>query len=249
MAAVVFALKIWRHYLYGVTCEIYTDHKSLKYIFQQRDLNLRQRRWLELLKDYDYSILYHHGKANVVADVLSKKSASSLAHISIEKRPIIKELHDLIDQGLQWKVTKKCLIAQFRVRSVYLDRVKAAQRRDPQLQKIMYEVQQGQSRDFVVDREGTLRLGTRLCVPDVDELRREIMEEAHFSAYSIHPGSTKKYHDLKDTYWWNGMKRDIADFVSKCLTCQQVKLEHQRPSGLLQQLPIPEWKWDMMLFG
>ena len=108
-----------------------------------------------------------------------------------ERRPIIKELHDLTDQGLQWKVTKKCILAQLRVQSVYLDRVKAAQRRDPQLQKIMYEVQQGQSRDFVVDREGTLRLGTRLCVPNVDELRKEIMEEAHFSAYSIHPGSTK----------------------------------------------------------
>ena len=99
-------------------------------------------------------------------------------------------------------------------------------------------MQQGQSRDFVIDNEGTLCLGTRLCVPDVEELRKEIMEEAHFSAYSIHPGSSKMYHDLKDTYWWNGMKRDIADFMSKCLTSQQVKLEHQRPSGLLQQLPI-----------
>ena len=107
MAAIVVALKIWWHYLYGVICEIYTDHKSLKYIFQQRDLNLRQRRWLELLKDYDCSILYHPGKANMVADALSRKSAGSLAHISTERRPIIKELHDLIDQGLQWKVTKK----------------------------------------------------------------------------------------------------------------------------------------------
>ena len=92
------------------------------------------------MKDYNYSILYHLGKANVVADALSRKSADSLAHISTERRPIIKELHELIDQGLQWKVTKKCLLAQFRVRSVYLDRVKAAQRRDPQLQKIMYDV-------------------------------------------------------------------------------------------------------------
>ena len=100
---------------------------------------------------------------------------------------------------------------------MYWDRVKAAQRRDLQLQKIMYEVQQGQSRDFVVDREDTLRLGTRLCVSNVDELRKEIMEEAHFSAYGIHLGSTKMYHDLKDTYWWNGMKRDITKFVSKCL--------------------------------
>ena len=84
-----------------------------------------------MLKDYDCSILYHPGEANMVADALSRKSAGSFAHISTERRPIIKELHDLIDQGLQWKVTKKCLIAQFRVRSVYLDRVKAAQRRDP----------------------------------------------------------------------------------------------------------------------
>ena len=117
---------------------------------------------------------------------------------------------------------------------MYLDRVKAAQRRDPQLYKILFEVQQGQSQDFVIDNEGTLHLGTRLCVPDVGELRKKIMEEAHFSAYSIHLGSTKMYHDLKDTYWWNGMKKDIAKFVSKCLTCQQVKLEYQRPSGLLQ---------------
>ena len=86
----------------------------------------------------------------------------------------------------------------------------------------------------MIDSEGVLRLGMRLYVPNVDELRKEIMEEAHFSAYSIHPGSTKMYHDFKNTDWWNGMKRDIADFVSKCLTCQQVKLEHQRPSGLLQ---------------
>ena len=117
---------------------------------------------------------------------------------------------------------------------MYLDRVKAAQRRDPQLQKIRFEVQQGQSQDFMIDSEGTLRLGTRLCVPDVEELRKGIMEEAHFSAYSIHPGFTKMYHDLEDTYWWNRMKRDIADFISKCLICQLVKLEHQRPSGLLQ---------------
>ena len=115
MAIVVFALKIWRHYLYGVTCEIYTDHKSLKYIFEQRDLNLRQRRWMELLKDYDFSILYHLGKANVVADALSRKSVGSLAYISLERRLIIKELHELIDQGLHWKVTKKCLLPQFRV--------------------------------------------------------------------------------------------------------------------------------------
>ena len=98
----------------------------------------------------------------------------------------------------------------------------------------------------MIDEEGVLRLGTRLCVPDVDDLRKELLEEAHYSAYSVHPDSTKMYHTLKDTYWWNEMKKDIAEFVSKCLTCQQVKLEHQRLAGLLQPLPILEWKWDMI---
>ena len=78
LAAVIFALKIWRHYLYGVKCEIYTDHKSLKYIYTQKELNLRQRRWLELMKDYDISINYHLGKANVVADALSRKATGEL---------------------------------------------------------------------------------------------------------------------------------------------------------------------------
>ena len=86
----VFVLKLWRHYLYGVHCEIFTDHRSLQYIFSQRDLNLRQRRWLELLKDYDVTILYHPGKANVVADALSRKTSSmgSFASLSIEERPL-----------------------------------------------------------------------------------------------------------------------------------------------------------------
>ena len=84
LAAVVFALKKWRHYLYGVKCEVYTNHRSLQYVFTQKDLNLRQRRWMELLKDYDITIMYHLGKANVVADALSRKSrehgkSSSLA--------------------------------------------------------------------------------------------------------------------------------------------------------------------------
>ena len=114
---------------FGVTCEIFTDHKSLKYIFQQRDLNLRQMRWLELLKDYDCDILYHPGKANVVADALSKKSSGSLAHISVEKRPSIQELLELVDQDLMMKISRSGgLLAQFRVRLVLRDKIETAQK-------------------------------------------------------------------------------------------------------------------------
>ncbi|GJU59348.1 putative nucleotidyltransferase, ribonuclease H [Tanacetum coccineum] len=99
LAAVVFALKIWRHYLYGESCDIFTDHKSLKYIFTQRELNMRQRRWLELLKDYDTNIQYHPGKANVVADALSRKSGM-IAGIKVEEE-IIRDLERLdIDSSI-----------------------------------------------------------------------------------------------------------------------------------------------------
>nr|CAD1839706.1 unnamed protein product [Ananas comosus var. bracteatus] len=95
LAAVIFVLKLWRHYLYGEHCKIFTDHKSLKYLFTQKELNLRQRRWLELLKDYDISIQYHPGKANVVADALSRKSVQSLSMMITQQRPLLEELQRL----------------------------------------------------------------------------------------------------------------------------------------------------------
>ncbi|XP_017980992.1 PREDICTED: uncharacterized protein LOC18592791 [Theobroma cacao] len=87
-------------------------------------------------------------------------------------------------------------------------------------------------------------LGNRICVPKDDQLRRAILEKTHSFAYALHPGSTKMYRTIKESYWWSGMKRDIAEFVAKCLTCQQIKAEHQKPSGTLQPLFIPEWKWE-----
>ncbi|GJS55098.1 putative reverse transcriptase domain-containing protein [Tanacetum coccineum] len=92
--------------------------------------------------------------------------------------------------------------------------------------------------------DGGLYFMDRIWVPLVGDVRKMIMDEAHTTKYSIHPGADKMYHDLRYTYWWPGMKRDVATYVSKCLTCSKVKDEHQRPSGLLQQPEIPEWKWD-----
>ena len=100
MAVVVFALKIWRHYLYGVHVDIFTDHKSLQYVFTQRELNLRQRRWLELLKDYDMSVLYHPGKANVVADALSRVSIVSVLHVVEGKKELAHDVHRLARLGV-----------------------------------------------------------------------------------------------------------------------------------------------------
>ncbi|KAK2448849.1 hypothetical protein QL285_008096 [Trifolium repens] len=102
----------------------------------------------------------------------------------------------------------------------------------------------GTNRDFKVGSDNILRCQGRVCVPDAMDLRNTILGEAHKSKLSIHPGATKMYQDLRQDFWWPGMKRDVAEFVASCLTCQKAKVEHQRPAGMLQSLDIPEWKWD-----
>jgi len=247
LAAVVFALKIWRHYLYGVHVDVFTDHKSLQYVFTQKELNLSQRRWLELLKDYDLSILYHPGKANVVADSLSRLSMGSTAHIEEGRRELAKDVHRLACLGVRFTDSAEGGIAvTSKAESSLMSEVKEKQDQDPILLELKANVQKQRVLAFEQGGDGVLRYQGRLCVPMVDGLQEKIMEEAHSSRYSIHPGSTKMYRDLREVYWWNGMKKGITEFVAKCPNCQQVKVEHQRPGGLAQRIELPEWKWEMI---
>ncbi|TYK23834.1 ty3-gypsy retrotransposon protein [Cucumis melo var. makuwa] len=182
LAAVVFALKIWRHYLYGEKILIFTDHKSLKYFFTQKELNMRQRRWLELVKDYDCEILYHPGKANVVADALSRKVAHSAALIT-KQAPLLRDF-------------ERAEIA-----------VSVGEKRRL--------VETGQGEDFSMSSDDGLKFEGRLCVPKDSAVKTELLTEAHSSPFTMHPGSTKMYQDLRSVYWWRNMKIEVTDFVSR----------------------------------
>ncbi|GJS78586.1 hypothetical protein Tco_0728467 [Tanacetum coccineum] len=217
LGAVIFALKIWRHYLYGTKCTVFTDHKSLQHILRQKELNMRQRRWLELLADYDCEICYHPGKANVVADALSRKKRIKPLRV----RALILTVHPKLPS-----------------------QILEAQNEALKEENVKNENLRGMDKSFEIRPDGTRCIKNQSWLPLFGGLRDLIMHESHKSKYSIHPGSDKMYHDLKKLYWWPNMKAIIAEYVSKCLTCSRVKAECQKPSGLLVQPEIPMWKWE-----
>jgi hypothetical protein len=239
LAAIVHALKIWRHYIIGKRCEVYSDHRSLKYIFTQSDLNLRQRRWLELIKDYDLGINYHLGKANVVTDALSRRSHLNM----LTTRELLLEFSKEFEKlNLGWVSNTETITME--VDSMLEQDIRKGQLEVAKIQEIKEQIKEDKALEFNVDEQGTLWYKKRLCVLEVKEIRELILHEAHDSTYSIHPGSTKMYHDLKSRYWWYGIKRAIAKYVALCDNCRRVKAGRQRNTGLLQPLTIPQWKWE-----
>ncbi|GKA12067.1 putative reverse transcriptase domain-containing protein, partial [Tanacetum coccineum] len=180
---VVFALKMWRHYLYGTICVVFTGHKSLQHILDQKELNMRQRRWLELLSDYDCKICYHPRKANVVVDALSRKKRN-------------KPLRALVlTIGLNLPV------------QILNARVEARKEENYGTEDLGGMIKKLEQR---VD--GTLCLNERSWIPCFGDLRELIMHESHKSKYSIHPGPDKMYQDLKKLYWWPNIKVGIATY-------------------------------------
>ncbi|KAA0046287.1 ty3-gypsy retrotransposon protein [Cucumis melo var. makuwa] len=197
LAAVVFALKIWRHYLYG--------------------------------------------KENAVADALSRKVSHSAALIT-RQAPLHRDIERAEIAVSVGAVTMQ--LAQLTVQSTLRQRIIDAQGNDPYLVEKRGLAEAGQAVEFSLSSDGGLLFERRLCVPSDSAVKTELLSEAHSSPFSMHPGSTKMYQDLKRVYWWRNMKREVAEFVSRCLVCQQVKAPRQKPAGLLQPLSILEWKWE-----
>lgn len=192
LAAVVFTLKIWRHYLYGATCKMYTDHKSLKYIFTQKELNMRQRRWLELMKHYEICIQYHEGKANVVADALSRKSRHTLNTISVLPDQLCEEL-----RRLDIEFTEACgvhgVLTGLTIKPSIFDEIKENQQGDLKLDRVRQFMAAGRAKDFQEHEDGSLKYKGRWCVSHKLEIKRKILEEAHNTPYSVYPRGDKLY--------------------------------------------------------
>jgi hypothetical protein len=170
----------------GMRCELYTDHKSLKYIFTQSNLNLRQRRWLELIKDCDLGINYHPGKANVVVDALSQRS--HVSQLVMDSMPF--QLCEEFDK-LNLRIIANTEAMEMEVGSSLLQEIQRGQLEGEKVQEIKRNIKEEKSPGFSEDDEGVLWYKGRICVPKVKELKDKILHEAHESAYSIHPGGNK----------------------------------------------------------
>ncbi|XP_017982347.1 PREDICTED: uncharacterized protein LOC108663262 [Theobroma cacao] len=159
----------------------------------------------------------------------------------MDRRSLIQEMHGLGDMGVHFEFSRtNALFTHFRVRPILIDRIKATQRKYEFVAKALEDPQGRKGKMFTKGINGVLRYGTRLYVPNSDGLRRKILKEAHMAACVVHPRATKMYQDLRELYWWERLKKYVAEFVAKCLVRQQVKVEHQRPVRLLQPLPVHE---------
>jgi hypothetical protein len=181
--------------LYGQKCDIYMDHKSLKYIFTQSELNMRQRRWLELIKDCELEIHYHPDKANVVADALSTKSQVNM----MAAHPMPYELAKEFDR-LFLGFLNNIQGVSVELQPTLEQDIRKGQKNDEKTNKIRQLIIDGKSKDFREDAEGVVWFKDRLRVPNTKSIRELILKEAHETAYSIHPSSEKMYQDPKKRF-------------------------------------------------
>jgi hypothetical protein len=220
LATIVHALRKWRHYLMGKMFELRTNHNGLKYLFDQPNLNSRQSRWLEFLSEYNFDIKDIKGKENKVANALSRR---------------VHELRATTISMYQTDVKRKIL---------------EAANTDLQYRELVTMLQQGKilrKMDiYKLGVDGILLHKNIIFVPNVQDLKHIILHEMHNDPYAGHPGYHKTVTTVKSQYFWPGMKREIAEYIARCMECQKVKTKHRQPIGLLQPLPIPKWKWELV---
>jgi hypothetical protein len=200
---------------------------------------MRQRRWLELIKDYDLEIHYHLGKANVMVDALSRKTFCHCLTLRAPHTTLCQEM-----ERLNLGIIQQGTLTNLKLESVLLQRIIDSQRTNKGMKYIREKMEAGKANCFRKANQGVIWFKDRIVVPKDVEVRPQILHEAHLSRYSIHPGSTKMYQDLKQHYWWTKMKIEIARYVAKCDPCRRVKAIYMKADGPLQPLPIPTWKWD-----
>ena len=192
LAAVVLALKIWHHNLMGAHCKIYTDHKSLKYFFTQKELNMRQWQRLELVKDYNYcEINYYPGKVNMVAVALSRKLSPSALRI------LLKPLqNDICKVEIELVVEK---LANMTLHSTLLEKIKEGQKSNSYLKNLQIKAN---SKEMLLKKseKGIILFKDRICVPDNKDLKKEIILEVHTTLYSLYPDTRKMYKELNKHY-------------------------------------------------
>jgi hypothetical protein len=213
LAAIVHALKMWWHYLLGRRFVLMTDHSGLRYLFDQPKLNIRQVRWMVLLSEFDFEIKDIKGKDNRVVDALSRS---------------MKFIHLAVVSAIESDIK---------------ERVKNAQETDSFFKSVTSYLKQDPTRlkyeDYHMFNDGLITYKGRLYTLNCDDLKRFIMDELHKIPYTGHPGYQKIITNTRRLFYWPRLKKDIVDYLAKCLECQQVKGEHRNPTGLLQPLPIP----------
>jgi hypothetical protein len=175
----------------------------------------------------------------VVADALSRKAS---CHCLTLKTPDITLCQEM--EKLNLGMIQHGTLTQLRLESVLLQKIIDAQRNDKGMKHIHEKIKAGKANCFRKDDQGIVWFNDRIVVPKNDEIRQQILDEAHLSRYSIHPRSTKMYQDLNQHYWWTKMKIEIARYVARCDTCRCVKAIHMKTAGPLQSLLIPTWKWE-----
>ena len=224
LLAVIIALKEWRHYLHGRSFKVITDHQSLRYLSTQPHLSPRQIRWSEFLQQFDYEIEYKPGKLNVAADALSRREDFQ----PIDSKQSLNSLTEMV------VTASDDLIRQ----------VKAAYPLDPSCSDLLSNPRQHLPHYHI--RDGLIFCGSQLYIPSSDEIKSQLMSEAHDSAVGGHLGVVKTMDALSRSFYWPKMVKDVKEYINSCPTCLGNKARNHIPAGLLQPIPHPPRRWQQV---